>query len=82
MGRGEMSSGLTRISSSGIIAGFCDLVRVSNRTATAEDNGDRQPSRAVGFARPRMTLVPFHTAVHGIGHPEGWKTFDMGIRTP
>lgn len=37
---------------------------------------------AQGVIRPRMTVMPFHSALHAIEDgPAGWQTFDWGIRT-
>lgn len=37
---------------------------------------------AANTIRPRMTVMPFHTALHAVpGGPAGWRTLDWGVRT-
>lgn len=41
-----------------------------------------QQAIAEGVIRPRLTVMPYHGAMHEVyGAPEGWRTLDWGLRT-
>ncbi|WP_245828000.1 amidohydrolase [Sinomonas mesophila] len=69
-----VSYGLTSITEPGVIAS-------GTMTRRWADVHAYQVAVETGRVRPRMTLMPFHTALHELDGPEGWKTFDMGVRT-
>jgi predicted amidohydrolase YtcJ len=69
-----VSYGLTSLTEPGVVAS-------GTLTTRCADVDAYQTAVATGRIKPRMTIMPFHTALHPLDAPAGWQSLDWGIRT-